>query len=317
VSIDCLCAGILVADHVCEPLDRLPAAGELMITAGHRLSLGGCASNMALDLARLGAKTGVAGCVGDDLFGRFIEQTLRDGGANTDGVRRLPDVATASTMVINVRGEDRRFITAVGANVEFQVGHIPADWLDRAKVLYVGGYFMMPSVNPDELRALFANARARGARTVLDVVLLGGESNLDDLARVLPETDVFLPNEDEAAMLLGETEPLAQAEQFRRLGAGTVVITRGGEGALLLSEDERLRCGIYDVELIGGTGAGDAFDAGYCFGLLEGEDPAGCLRWGSALGASCVRSAGATDSVFTREEADAFMRDHPLTIERF
>ena len=50
---------------------------------------------------------------------------------------------------------------------------------------------------------------------------------------------------------------------------------------------------------------------------LAGEDPAGCLRWGSALGASCVRSVGATESVFNREEADAFMRRHVLEIEAF
>jgi sugar/nucleoside kinase (ribokinase family) len=51
--------------------------------------------------------------------------------------------------------------------------------------------------------------------------------------------------------------------------------------------------------------------------MLAGEDPAGCLRWGSALGASCVRAVGATERVFNRDEALAFMRQHELPIERF
>jgi sugar/nucleoside kinase (ribokinase family) len=68
---------------------------------------------------------------------------------------------------------------------------------------------------------------------------------------------------------------------------------------------------------VGGTGAGDAFDAGYIAGLLAGEDPYGCLRWGSALGASCVRAIGATESVFTRTEAETFMRKQHLEITPF
>ena len=59
---------------------------------------------------------------------------------------------------------------------------------------------------------------------------------------------------------------------------------------------------------MGGTGAGDAFDAGYILGLAGGDEPRRCLEWGSALGASCVRSISATASVFTRAEAEAFIQ---------
>ncbi len=93
-----------------------------------------------------------------------------------------------------------------------------------------------------------------------------------------------------------------------------MVITCGDEGSVLVSDGLRLRAGTYPTQYVGGTGAGDAFDAGYIAGLLAGEDPAGCLRWGSALGASCVRSIGATESVFTRAEAQAFMRASTLAI---
>jgi sugar/nucleoside kinase (ribokinase family) len=150
---------------------------------------------------------------------------------------------------------------------------------------------------------------------VLDVVLLG-KDYWDRLAKILPETDVFLPNDDEAAIITGLTDPVEQAECFRRAGAKTVVITLGSRGSILVSDHLRLRAGVYPVQFVGGTGSGDAFDAGYIVGLLDGEDPAGCLRWGSALGASCVRSTGATESVFNRAEAEAFMREHELMIER-
>jgi sugar/nucleoside kinase (ribokinase family) len=133
----------------------------------------------------------------------------------------------------------------------------------------------------------------------------------------LPETDVFLPNDDEAALITGIEDPLEQAERFREAGAKTVVITRGDKGSLLVTDGLRLRGGTYPVQFVGGTGSGDAFDAGFIAGLLAGEDPCGCLRWGSALGASCVRSIGATESIFSRAEAEAFMKQHELEIEAF
>jgi len=315
VEIDCLCSGILFADIVCSPIKHVPEEGQLVVAERTQLSLGGCASNTALDLARLGIKVGVAGCVGDDGFGQFVLDTLNRGEVDTSRICRVPGINTASTMVINVAGQDRRFISSLGANTRMTVEHIPADWVRRAKVFYVGGYLMLPGLETEGMVERFRMARSAGAKTVLDVVYIGSANSLDALKLILPETDVFLPNDDEAAVLLGRHDPLEQAKAFRELGAGTVVITQGEKGCLLLGDSVCLRAGAYPTQFVGGTGAGDAFDAGYIAGLLSGEDPAGCLRWGSALGASCVRSIGATESVFNRAEAEAFMREHELKIE--
>ena len=65
-------------------------------------------------------------------------------------------------------------------------------------------------------------------------------------------------------------------------------------GPLLVSEDVRLRAGAYPVEFVDGSGGGDAFDAGYVYGLLHGLGTEDCLRVASALGASCVRAIGTT-----------------------
>lgn len=317
MAIDCLCAGILFADYICAPIPRVPNPGELIPTDRIQLALGGCASNAGVDLAKLGVSVGVSGCVGGDAFGRFVVETLEHAGVDTQGVHSLPEYGTASSMVINVTGQDRRFISTPGANTAFSVDHIPPEWVRQAKVVYVGGYLMMPGLETEAFVELLRTARAGGAKTVVDVVLFGGTHYWETLLKVLPETDVFLPNDDEAALITGLTDPYEQAQRFREAGARTVVITRGNEGSLLVSDSLRLRAGIYPADYVGGTGSGDAFDAGYCAGLLRGEDPAGCLRWGSALGASCVRAVGATEGVFTRDEAEAFLREHELEIEGF
>jgi len=315
MEMECLCAGILFADVACSPIDHVPVPGELIVPERIQLFLGGCASNSALDLARLGVRVGVAGCVGEDYFGQFIADTLCHGGVDTRAIRRLPGINSATTMIINVRGEDRRFISSPGANTRFTVEHIPQDWLRQAKVLYIGGYLFLPGLETGEMVELLRAARAAGTKTVLDVVYSPGPTARRAVELLLPETDVFLPNDDEAAFLTGLKDPVQQAQAFRDAGAGTVVITMGERGSVLVADGLRLRAGVYPTTFVGGTGSGDAFDAGYIAGILAGEDPAGCLRWGSALGASCVRSISATESVFNREEAESFLRQHSLAIE--
>lgn len=310
----CLSAGILVADHLCAPIEKLPAAGELVLSDALPLAIGGCASNTAMDLARLGVDVGVVGCVGRDPFGRFIVETLQSQGIGTAGIREIEGVPTSGTLIVNVKGEDRRFIHTVGANAAFHAGDIPLDAVAGAKVLYVGGYLLMSGLRQESLLETFRQARRLGVKTVLDVVLPGPGDHWSRLEKLLSETDVFLPNTDEAAAITGRRDPVQQAEQFLAAGAGAAVITCGGEGTVLMTPRLRLRAEVFRVPFVGGTGAGDAFDAGYIMGLLLGEDPAGCLRWGSALGASCVRAIGATESVFTRQEAEAFLRQNELRV---
>ena len=169
MGIDCLSAGILFADVACAPVDRLPNPGELMPTGLIQLGLGGCAANVAVDLAKVGVKVGVAGCVGDDSFGNVVVRQLEAGGTDTRGVRRIAGIGTACTMIVNVKGYDRRFISTPGANHRFTVEHIPADWVRQAKVFYVGGYLMMPELQTEALVDLFRTARRASVTTVLDV----------------------------------------------------------------------------------------------------------------------------------------------------
>jgi len=309
----CLSVGVLVADHVCAPIDHMPVPGELILTDELRLTVGGCASNAGLDLARVGVDVSVVGCVGDDVFGDFILRRLNEGGAGTNLIRRLPDVGTSGTLIVNVQGQDRRFIHTLGANGRFRASDIPWDEVSRSRVLYIGGFLLLAALEGDKLAEVFRAAREVGVTTVLDVVVPGDGDHWSRLAPVLPHTDVFLPNDDESRVITGLDDPRKQAERFAAAGAKTVVITCGGAGTYYLCGDVRLKAGTFSMPFVSGTGAGDAFDAGYIAGLLRGLAPSECLNWGSALGASCVRSIGATESVLTADEAEAYLSEHSLT----
>jgi sugar/nucleoside kinase (ribokinase family) len=309
-----LCAGIVVADHVCTPISHVPAAGEIVMADGMLLTIGGCAANAAVDLVKMGVAATVAGRVGEDASGRVVANLLRAHGVNDSGLKLTPGADTSQTLIVNVAGEDRRFIHTFGANAEFRAADIPG--VARYRALYLGGYLLMPNMDQDELVPVFAEAQKNGVKTLLDVATPGPAEYLSRLKRLLPYVDVFLPNNHEGQMITGESDPWRQADVFHRLGAGTVVITMGGDGAVLVNARQRLRAGIYAVPYVDGTGSGDAFDAGYIYGQLNDLDAEGCLRVASALGASCVRAIGTTPGVFTREQCEDFLRDNELRIER-
>jgi sugar/nucleoside kinase (ribokinase family) len=315
-NVEVLCAGIVVADHVCTPISHVPAAGELVLAERLLLTLGGCAANAAVDLSKMGVGAAVVGRVGGDVFGRVVAEMLRDHGVDVSALRVSPEADTSQTLIVNVAGQDRRFIHTFGANAVFSAADIPRPLPPSCRVLYLGGYLVMPNVRRDELADVFAAARQSGVKTVLDVVTPGKGDYLSRLEALLPHVDVFLPNNHEAELICGESDPVRQAEFFRRLGVATTVITLGGDGAVLVRDGLRLRVGVYSVPFVDGSGGGDAFDAGFIYGLLHGLEMEDCLRVASALGASCVRAIGTTPGVFTQPECAQFLGEHTLRIER-
>jgi sugar/nucleoside kinase (ribokinase family) len=310
-----VCAGLVVADHVSPPLDHLPRAGELIVVDNLVLNIGGGAANTAMDLARLGVRTAICARVGDDAFGRFATETLLGRGIDCAALKTDPTFPTSQTLIVNVRGEDRRVIHSVGANTGFVAADLDAVLERPPRVLHIGYFLILPNLDAHELAERFRRARAAGTITLLDVATPGRGQYLDRLEVVLPETDIFVPNTDEAELILGETDPVRQAQTFRDLGARRVVITLGERGVISLSDEARLRLGVYAVPYVDGSGGGDAFNAGYILGLLEQRSEIDCLKLASAVGASCVRAVGTTEGVFTRDQAEEFVRRQQLAVE--
>ncbi len=316
MSPDVLSVGLVVADHVCAPVDHLPAAGELVTTADMILSIGGGASNVAVDLRKMNCSVAISAAVGDDAFGRIVREMLAEQGVDVGHLRVLSDRPTSQTLIVNVRGQDRRFIHLIGAYGEYRAEDIPLDAARQARVLYVGYFLLMPALTAEGLIPVFDEVRQAGGKVVVDIAIGGPGDHAAKLERLLPHVDVFTPNQDEAAVILGERDPLKQAEAFHRMGAGTVIITMGQDGSVLVSKDVKLKAGSYPVEFVDGSGGGDAFCAGYIYGLIKRLPTDECLKIASALGASCVRAIGTTPGVFTEAECLDFIRRHELPLIR-
>jgi sugar/nucleoside kinase (ribokinase family) len=313
-SFDVLCAGLIVADHVCAPIAAMPRAGTLVTTDRLEIMVGGCGANTAVNLAKLGVSAALSGRVGRDVLGHAVLELLTRDGVDCKHVDVSSVVQTSATLVVNVRGEDRRFIHDIGANAEFTGLEVSSELIAQAKIFYVGGFGLTRSLSGENVAQRFRTVRAAGGRTVLDVVVGDPQIARELLPTVLPETSLFLPNTDEAAILTGCSHPLEQARSFRQGGAETVIITAGAAGAYVASDEGEFHLPAYAVEQVDGTGGGDAFVAGVIYGLLKNANLQDCLRYGAAMGASCVKSVGATTGSFRRDELESFVASNPLEL---
>ena len=309
------CAGILVADIFCGPMDDLPREGQLLAIDAIEPGAGGCAANVAIGLAKQGISVDLVGCVGTDSSAKLLLSALESDGVGCTHITATDRFPTSKTVILVVAGQDRRYIHMFGANKAFGIEHIDRQWVGGLRIFYLGGLLVMPGIDLEDLRELLSYCRQRGIVTVVDVVIPQDLQGAEAVKSILSEIDYFVPNDDEAAAITGEKEPLAQLRALRDCGANTVVVTLGENGSVAAHGGKLWRAESYAVDLVDPSGSGDAFTGGLIAGILNGDDMADMLRWASAYGASAARALGTTGGLFTVEEARTFLKDHPREVE--
>ncbi len=303
-DLDLLVLGDVLPDLVLTGGDVVPAFGqeERIVDTG-TLTLGGSSAITAHAAARLGLRTAFVGVVGDDVLGRFVLDTLRDGGVDVRGCVIDPHTATGVTVVLS-KGEDRAMLTAAGTTGHLSARAVDRALLARARHIHAGALLLQPQLLRD-LPSLFAEVRARGASTSFDTNW-DPTGRWDGVGPLLAETDVFFPNEQELRRLAGRAdEDVVSAAVAVGSAARLVAVKRGDRGALAYSEGEVVEHPGFPVAAIDPTGAGDAFDAGFIAALLEGRPTADCLALACACGALSTRGLGGISAQPTRAEAAA------------
>lgn len=308
------CAGILVTDTFCGPMSRIPRPGLLAVVESIVTKAGGCAVNTAIALAKQGIEVDVAGCVGEDAEASVLLSSLGDHGVGTAQAACTGAHPTSRTVILLVDGEDRRYIHTFGANKAFAAAQIQRDWLAGLKVFYLGGLFALPAIEAEELLGLLKFCREKGVVSVVDVVVPPGASGFGPYESLLPYIDYFLPNEDEARQLTGHADHMDQLRTLLRLGANTVIITRGHAGAVAAVDGNLWQAGVYEMTAVDPSGAGDAFAAGVIMGIRRGYEMPDTLRYASALAASATRAMGTTDGIFTADELESFVAANRLEV---
>ena len=289
-TLEIIVAGEVNVDLILREVPPLELDKE-KTAADMDLILGGSSSITVFNLARLGARVGFVGVLGEDFFGRFCEERLRWAGVDLKRLRRLAGAKTGIT-VWNTRGSRRAGVTYPGTIEMLRASDIPSEYLQRARHLHVGHYFLLKKLHRGA-PALFRRARALGLTTSVDCNYDPAETWDSGIRRVLRETDVFFPNEIEALRLTGRRSVAAAARELRKL-ARIVVIKRGAKGALVASEEGVFETPAVRARAVEMTGAGDSFNAGFLTRFVRGAPLEECARAGAEAAARAITRAGGT-----------------------
>jgi sugar/nucleoside kinase (ribokinase family) len=284
--------GNCVVDIIGKPIDRLPARGTLLLIDTLETHVGGNGPNAATALARLGTRASIGGRVGDDLYGRFLTETLAREGVETRAMRRAPDATGVTLVAVDSTGE-RSFIHHLGANAGVCAEDVDWEWARAHRIFLLTSHFVLPALDGAPAAAVLQRARELGMRTALDVCWDRTGRWWSTLAPCLRHVDYFLPSEEEARMLADEEEPEQMAAFFLRHGCGAVAIKRGERGSYFATREFKLATPAFRVPVAECTGAGDCFVAGFLTGVLRGWDWPTTLRFANAAGAHSVQSVGA------------------------
>jgi sugar/nucleoside kinase (ribokinase family) len=305
----------MAADIFSSPVSRLPAPGELILTSQIAFFPGGNALNTAVALQRMGEPTAFFGSLGDDAFGDLLLSELVKIGLDVRGVCREPGAATPTTLIIRAEGEDRRFVHALGAGDRFTGSDIPLDLVPRDGVVLAAGYLKLRSWDDAALAQLFSHALARGSTVVLNVCIpIQGDVDPSRCLRLLPQVDVFVPNEDEARILTGESQPADQARVLRQAGVRMVIITRGEQGLYATDGKQAIEMGVFPVDMVDPSGCGDCFTAGLIAGLLQRWEFQRTLTFASAAGALGATALGCTSGVPPFDAVERFINEHTVAV---
>ena len=310
-----LCVGDMVADIFASPLSWLPEPGELVLSDRIAVFPGGNALNTAIALRRLGENVAVAGSIGDDSLGRLLLDQMQAQGLDVRGVRQESGGRTAATFIVRLEGEDRRFIHSLGVAATFSGEHVSPELVPDNGIMLVGGYLKLGAWNDAVLADLMRHARRRDCRVVFNICI-AQDSGVDPrrCLSLLEHVDVFVPNEDEARILTGETQPALQAKALRRAGVGVVVITRGRQGLFADDGEHTIEMGIFRVPVVDPSGCGDCFTAGLIASLMRDWDTIRSLKFASAVGAIGATALGCTDGVPSFDVVECFIKENKVDI---
>jgi len=277
---------------------RLAGPGETVLGSAARLQPGGKGANQAVAAARLGASVRMAGCCGDDDFGRTLRSALEAAGVDVTAVRILAGVPSGLALItVDATGENS-ITVAPGANGLAGPPEAAASAASACDALILSAEIPVPV-----LAAALDRARAAGVMTVLNLA----PAPPDAAALLAAGADWLIVNAPEAGAILGRpvADPAgaqAAAADLAGAGAGHAVITLGRDGAVLAGPvladpGGALAVPGFSVDSVDSVGAGDAFVAALGVAVASGVAAPEAVRLACAVAATAVTRPGAQEGL--------------------
>jgi sugar/nucleoside kinase (ribokinase family) len=297
---DCVGFGLNAVDHLIV-VAGYPAFDTKVRFTAYKKAAGGQMASAMVALQRLGLRTAYAGRFGSDEAGRFGLRSVEDEGVNLDYAETIEGADTQTAfIIIDARSGERTIIWDRDERLSYRPDEAPLELASRGRLLHLDAH------DPPAC-ALMAQA-ARNAGTIVTADI---DNIYDELPELLPLIDVLITSSEFPHRLTGISDLRASLiETKARYGCAIVGATLGARGAIVLCEGEFIESPAFEVP--GGcrdtTGAGDAFHAGFIYGMLRDEDLESCMKLGNAVAALKCRSLGARAALPTSYELKEFLR---------
>lgn len=289
---DVVVAGELNVDIILDQIHNFPAMKKEVIADQMTITLGSSSAIFASNLSVLGAKVAFSGTLGSDYFGEYIIERLQSKGVDTQHIVRTDRKGTGATVALSFQ-DDRAMVTYPGAMSLFTIADISEDLLSQSAHLHMSSVFLSTGLKKD-VHHLFRRAKSLGLTTSLDPQWDPDEKWDVDFKSLLPDVDVFIPNEQELCAMTGKRD-LCEAVEEIRPHANILVVKKGREGASLYKGDEHIDQPAYlNPAVVDTIGAGDSFGAGFIHSFLRGRSLKECLEFGAVAGAVSTTAAGGT-----------------------
>ncbi|MER3501289.1 MAG: hypothetical protein IMHGJWDQ_001854 [Candidatus Fervidibacter sp.] len=271
---------------------------ESIVEESHE-SAGGSAANTIYALARWGVKAGFIGAVGDDREGQRILQEFESVGVETHRIRILRGYPTGRCLgLVDLKGR-RSLYVQPGANLTLRLTEDDIAYAAKAQWVHLS------SLVGDEA---FESQRAFVAALPSDVMVgfapgaLYARRGLKALSSILKRTFILFVTREELALLTGTENLDAAAQQLWELGVEMLVVTLGEAGSWVGSKGKGQFSPSFQAHVVDTTGAGDAFAAGFLWGILQGRPLVECQRLGTIAASFCLREIGARTGIPTIDE---------------
>jgi ribokinase len=292
--------------------ERIPLKGETLMADNFRTTHGGKGSNQAVQAARLGARVGFVGRIGNDPFGKSFISLLEKENIDHEYVFITDDLPTGAGFIISAADGQNLITIDIAAIRRFTMQDI-----DLAFAAISGKGIVMAQLEIPFDTALYALSKAKqqGALTILNPAPAQDLSGLH-----LEYIDILTPNETEARVCAGmdpgENIPdETVALKLTATGCRHVIVTLGERGSLWAHDGEVYAFPPFKIrQAVDSTGAGDAFNAALAVALAEGKEIPEAIRFANATGALSVTRADTIPSYHGRNEVEEFMRDHSFSI---
>jgi len=264
-------------------------------------------------VARLGSRCAMIGCVGDDDFGTLNVERLRSDGVDVSGIAVIKGQTTGSAFVTYREDGERDFIFNItnSASAHLSVANIREDLLKDCQHFHVMGSSLFSFRIIEAMKKVIETVKGHGGTVSFDPNIRKEMLRIPEMRKaldfILDYTDVFLPSGHEVTLLATAGSERAAIDELLQRGIREVVVKRGKDGCSFYDGTDEIHVPSIQVEEVDPTGAGDCFGATYIACRSQGISVAEALRYACASGARAVSFRGPMEGTASLAELDAFI----------